>query len=350
VIIALLLLLVPQDAPPPVADSPRVEAYAGPLREGRLELATLSKQELHDEALALAERLAARAELAAEPEVERAEAWYAIGLARGRAGAFEPAVAGLRTARGLAGSDGLGLDALYGSGTFLLRKAELARLEVPEIRERLGLPPLAAQPPGAAPGGPPIPQGPAQEAPDPLRIAREAYVAARAELVERWRGDPRDADTRANLELAVRRLRELDELRREREEQEKQQEQQDPQKDPEQQQDPKQQDPKQDPEDPPKQDPKQQDPQQQQDPQEPEDQKGDEPKDEPGEEQDPQEPEESSGDPRDRPGSAKPREEMTMTPEEIQRLLDQLRAIEERAEEVRAMLRERRRVPVKKDW
>jgi hypothetical protein len=39
-----------------------------------------------------------------------------------------------------------------------------------------------------------------------------------------------------------------------------------------------------------------------------------------------------------------------MTPEEVQRLLDQLSAIDAQALQVQKALRERRKTPVKKDW
>jgi len=43
-------------------------------------------------------------------------------------------------------------------------------------------------------------------------------------------------------------------------------------------------------------------------------------------------------------------EERVLSREEVQRLLDQLQEIEEQARAVRALLRERRRIPVEKDW
>ena len=54
--------------------------------------------------------------------------------------------------------------------------------------------------------------------------ARKAYLLARGHFVERLTLDPEDPDTRANTELVIRRLRELDEIERAREEQEQQEE------------------------------------------------------------------------------------------------------------------------------
>lgn len=324
---------------PPAAEArteAKLEPFAGTLRAGRLELAQLAKQEHHEEARLLGERLLAKPDFELAPETERAETLYAIGVAAGLADDIERAVESFHRSRGLAGSSELGRDAAYNAGTHLLRGAEALRLQIPEIREKLELPPLPqpAQPPFAPSGA-----GQAPKAPDALAIAREAYVVSRGELATCWREAPGDADVRANLELVQRRLRELDELQRQREEEQQQQEQQ--KQDPNSQKNPgddsqSKPDDKQDPSKDPQQDP--QKPQDSQDPS-----------------KDPQQPKKPEDQPKQdsQQQDAQPdkaREEMLMTPEEMQRLLDQLKSIEDQARQVEALLRERRRTPVKKDW
>ncbi|MCY3003689.1 MAG: hypothetical protein NTV21_17975 [Planctomycetota bacterium] len=332
--------VAPQPEPAPKA---AVQPFAGTLREGRLELARLSKAEKHEEARALAAALAAKPDFDAQPEAERAELLYAIGVAHGRALQIPEAVESFHRARGLAGSSELGRAAAYNAGTYLLLGAEQVREQIPEIRDKLKLPPLdpAQSPALAAPGG----AGAGEEAPDPLEIARQAYLAARLELLAAWRGDSASSDVRANLELCVRRLRELDELERKREEQ--QQEQQNEKQDPNQKQDPQEGDQQQDKD---KQDPQQQD--QKQDPKDPQqdDANKDGEKNEP-KPQDEKKPDESE--PKKDPGAqadeAK-KEERPLSAEEMQRLLQQLQQIDEKAKEIEALLRDRRRQPVKKDW
>jgi hypothetical protein len=194
----------PATAPEP-APKPSVPPFAGTLREGRLELARLSKAEQHEAALAFVASLRAKPEFEAAPESERAELLYAIGVAHGRALQIPEAVESFHLARGLAGSSELGRAAAFNAGTYLLLGAEQVREQIPEIREKLELPPL-----DPAQGGAPAAAGGGEQAPDPLEIARQAYLAARAELLSAWRGDNASPDVRANLELCVRRLRELD--------------------------------------------------------------------------------------------------------------------------------------------
>lgn len=326
---------------PAQLEASKVVAFAGTLRAGRLELAQLSKRGEHAAARELSAALLAKPDFDAQPELERAEALYAIGLAHGRAREIPEAVEHFHRATGLAGSGELGRAAAYNAATFLLQGAESLRAQVPEIREKLGLPPLEPDPSAAAPGDA------GAQAPDPLAIAREAYIYARKELATALRSERLAEDVRANLELCVRRLRELDSIERKREEeQQEQKDQQDPQKGENQKQDPSQDsqpkedsEPKDDPE--PKDDSEQQQDSQQQDPdqqqeQPPQDSKTEqqEPKDEPAKEA--------------QPDSAQ--EERPLSPEEMQRLLQQLQQIDEKAKAVEAMLRERRRQPVKRDW
>ena len=350
-LLVFLLLLQAPAAPTQVAPLPEgaakstVQPYAGSLREGRLELARLSKAEQHEEARALAAALAAKPDFDAQPEAERAEVLYAIGVVHGRALQVPEAVESFHRARGLAGSSELGRAAAYNAGTYLLFGAEQVREQIPEIREKLKLPPLdpAQSPALAAPGGA---QGD-EQAPDPLEVARQAYMAARSELLGAWRGDSASADVRANLELCLRRLRELDELERQREEE--QQEQQNEKQQQDQKQDPQQGDQQQEKD---KQDPSQQQDPEQKDPQDP--QQDDESKD--GEKNEPKpedqkQPEES--DPKKDPGAQadeSKEEQRPLSAEEMQRLLQQLQQIDEKAKEIEALLRDRRRQPVKKDW
>lgn len=340
----LLLLVLSQAAPAPSApqgaaavppaESPKVLAYPGTLRAGRLELAQLSKRGEHDAARDLAALLLAKPDFDAQPELERAEALYAIGLARGRAREIPEAVEHLHRATGLAGSGELGRAAAYNAATFLLQGAESLRAQIPEIREKLGLPPLEPDPAAAAPGAS------GAEAPDPLAVAREAYLYARKELTLALRSERLAEDVRANLELCVRRLRELDSIEREREEEQQQQQDQQDKQD-QQQGENQQQDPSKDSDS--KQDPQQPEDSQQQDPGERKDEPQDEPQPEP-EPKDSQEAESKEAQPQGE------QEERPLSPEEMQRLLQQLQQIDEKAKAVEAMLRERRRQPVKRDW
>lgn len=338
------------------APPPAVAPYAGTVREGRAELQRLAESAKHEEAAALAESVFAKPEFSRESEAERAEFWFATGVARGAAMAYEEAVEASHAARGLAGSSGLGQASAYNAGTFRLMRAEQLRLEIPEIREKLELPPLNAAPTTGSLGGAPTTTGTAQggEAPDALQIARGAYLLARADLVERWRADPSHADTRANLELVQRRLRELDELESEREKQQQENQDQQKQQDPNQQKDPNQdpqQNQKQDPNQDPQQDPSQQEPpkddSEQQEPKDPK-------QDQEQEQQQPKPDEDSkqSEDPESKDGAdaAQPQDERTLTPEEVQRLMQQLDKIDDQARQVQAALRRARRTPVKKDW
>lgn len=335
----------PLPPPAPVAQAQAqpnvepVEPWLGTLSAARAQLQRLSNDGEHDSAIALGSRMLAMPSWSEIAEERRAAALFDLGVALGSARAVEPAAEAFHKARGLAGSAQLGLDAIYDAGTYRLQGAEELRLAIPELREKLGLPPL---PQAAAPNaGVPIPGVPMpgaqpapEEQPDPIAIARQAYLAARSDLVDRWRCDTRDRDTRANLELVQRRLRELDELEKQRDEQQQQQQdQQQDQKQNEQQKD--QQDPKQDPQ---KSDQEQQDPQDPKDDEQQQDQQQPKPED-----QEKQDQKQAQPDPKDM-------QDVKLSPEEVMRLLDQLQKIEEQAEQVRAQLRERRRVPVKKDW
>ena len=287
------------------------------------------------------------------PEPHRAELHFARGVVLMRRGK-QAADGSLRdesateylAARALAGPGELREDSVYNLGVGFLEEAEGVRLEIPEVREKLGLPALPpTQPPAPPQGAPAAPPAPEEEPPDPLELARGFYLSAREHFVERLRLDWRDEDTRANVELIQRRLKELDEIERQREEQEQEQESEenDPNQESEQSEDGENSD---------QQD--EQDPDQQEEPQdsEPEESENSEEEEEPAEEK-PEEPHEeegeSEGEEKEPQQPAEPQERL-LTREEVQRLLEQLEKIEEEAEKVEAQLRDKRKVPVRRDW
>ena len=265
------------------------------------------------------------------------------------------ASADFETSRALAGPGELRLSATYDLGTSALMRAELWRLEIPEIAQAAGQQAPAA--PGAA-------GNPEEEAPDPLEEARSAYLQAKASLILRLRSDWRDADTRANLEWIQRRLRELKEIEEQRKKEEQEKEQ-----DPDQQQDDQDggdgqdgepgdegedqnQDPK-DPEDP--KDPK--DPGDEGD-ESPEDQEGGEDPESEQEPQDDGEPEQegqeqrpdSEADGGEAQSSGQQPAERVMTREEVIRLLDKLADLEAEAQTLKDAQVKSQTVRVDRDW
>ena len=358
------LLPLPQGAPVPAdaapADAPAVPA-AERLREvpGRMR-ALAERLGAGDAALALslADQLLAEAEELALPERTRAELHFARGLALAALAEEGAAVQGgedlpgtdrlaatdaFQSARALAGPGALRLDATYDAGTVHLLEAERLRATIPEIAGAAGAPPPLPPPSGSS-------GAPAAQPPDPLPLARAAYLAARAVRVERLRADWRDPDTRANLELVQRRLRELDALEEERRQQQQEQQQQDPGQQGE------------DAEQPPEGEDGEEQPQEGE-PSEGEPKDGDEPR-EPQEgadpeerEPQPQEPSESEPGPETAEAPADPQPakgevdaERHLTREEVLRLLDRLQDLEQEAQSLRAALREARRIPVERDW
>jgi Ca-activated chloride channel family protein len=334
-----------QESPAPPAP------LAGDLRAGVAELRRLVLAEEHtraDElALALGARLEAERErVRAEGEHELARAYYDLGLAHARRERSGLAVASFRSARALAGPTALRRDSGYNAGTAQLQAAEAL---LPGAR-------AAAQ--GANLGPPSAPAAP-EAPPDPLAQALSAYAAARTELALRLREDSRDVDTRANLELCQKRIRELERLEQERQQQQQQQQQQDSQAGQQGEQDPSQSKPQGsekpqeqqgDRQQPPGQEPPKQD--QQQPPQEapPQDARQEQP---PQGEQQPK-PDDSEPDPTpgekqtgQRAAGGEPRE---LTKEEVLQLLDQLAEIEREGRAVRAALRRHAKKPVEKDW
>lgn len=261
------------------------------------------------------------------PESERAQVLIERGLVSLAPEERPMAEHDFGRALAVAPSGELRAAAAYDLALLPLLEGEEWRAQIPELG---GTPPPAAPPAnGAAP----------EEPPDPLERAKAAYLEARARFIERLKLDWRDADTRANVELIQRRLRELAEIEQQREEQQQQQEQQDQQQDGEENQD--QQD----------QDSEQQDEQQQPEDgeQEPQDgEQGDE-QEEPDEPQDGEEsPEESEGE-EQREQQAEP-QEVHLSQEELQRLLNRLAEHEKQAEALREMQRERGSRGVDKDW
>ncbi|MAG62448.1 hypothetical protein CMO84_02890 [Candidatus Woesearchaeota archaeon] len=255
---------------------------------------------------------------------DRALVRYQRGLILVNKGDLAGAMEDLGLARSLGGAGSVRRDAVYALGTLDLMVGEVLRQQIPEIS---GAPPT---PP------PPTADGQAEEAPDPLVVARTAYSQARTHLIERLRLDWRDEDSRANMELIQRRLRELDEIERQREEQS--QEPEDNQEG--------------EPSDEEQEGGESQDSDQESEPEDP----NEDPNEDPSEESESEEPEES-GDPQEQDSEdgeeseaqAEP-EELQLTQEELERLLRILRDHEEEGERLREALLRQRRVQVEKDW
>jgi len=376
---ALLLLALLQAAPTPArapAPAPVVEPWKGSLAEGLAEMERLSAAGKTDESLAVAESLLApdaferwRASATAQPgwkrtaveaagplfgafgfaarsDAERATVHHARGVVLAAAEGQRTAAAdAFERARALAGPGELRLDATYDAGWTWLAEGEAQRAKLPEIS---GSAPSAPAPGGTPPAGAAPATGAAPPEPDPLPLARAAYLQASERFVDRVKLDPSDADTRANLELVHRRLRELAEIQKKREEEKKKQEQQ--QKD----QEKKDQDSKDQQKDGEKKDdeknPDSKPQEKKDDKKDPADPKPDAkpPKDQ---ESPPQQPEQPT-DPKDPKKASKPKagQEELLTREEVMRLLDILKDREEEGKKILEQLRAARRVSVKKDW
>lgn len=356
-----LALVFAAQAPPSSTPAAPVPAAASPAstpaidrrgaREVLLDVRRDLQAERFDDALRSCDSLVARADA---PAALRGEVEFHRGLVLERQGDRPAAATAFARAGGLCAPGPLRLAAWYDAGTVELGIAEELFLRIPEVRKARGMPALPAPSatgasgpttagtpgPGAAPGAaaPSASQDPNAD----LDQASDAYRVAQTSLVLRLRAERGDEDTRANLELIRRRLRQLDELRRQREEQ-KPEPKEDPQsqdsKDGEPPKDSKDgeppKDPKDEPQDPSKQDPKPSEPPKPTDPK-------DEAKPEDAKESKPE-----SSAPQD---PAQPGEERELSKEEVLRLLDQLQAIEQEARELEAKIRARRRAPVEKDW
>ena len=348
---------------------PQVEPYAGRYSEGMHELMRLARAQEFEPALELADallspnafsRFRTKAESwshgVSEPlfskldaplawlgfeamtPAQRGEVQYAKGLIHGGAGHFQAATDALQLARAETGPGETRLDAIYALGTLKLLAGEAIRSTIPEIA---GQAPGAAGAPGQAgpagmtPMAGPAAGAPGEDGPDPIELARAAYTLAKDHFVERLRAEWRDADTRANLELCLRRLKELDEIERKRQEEEDQQKQQQEQDQDQQKQD------KQDSEDKPEPDDKK-DEQQQEDKDKQEEPESQDQQDS----QDQQTDEEKQDDAEQR---QKPKE-LNLTEEEMKRLFDHLKELEQERDEKTRRLREWRRVPVRRDY
>jgi Ca-activated chloride channel homolog len=325
-----------------------------------------------EEAAQAAHAILAHADALALGETERARAHFALGvIAATRAlakPAPEPAEAeAMRTAaseafsaaRALAGPGELRNDATYDLGVLELLHAEEVRAKIPEISGQPAAPPMAAPPgvPGATtPGAPPVPP------PDPLPEARKLYESARGWLVERLRLEWRDEDTRANLELVQRRLRELDEIEKKREQEKKDQDKDqkqdgDQSKDDEKDKDEK--DEEQDKKDAEKKDGKDGEKKDPKEGEEPEDEPPPDPKDGEGDKEKKEEPKPSEKEPPPKDGEApepkpgQPKEapdERVLTREQVMQLLDKLSDLEKQQKALEAALRARKRAAAKRDW
>lgn len=301
--------------------------------------------------------LAAELAAAGFPESARARVELALGVIRAARAEVESDAAradevlqaareNLLAARALAGPGSLRLDAIYDLGTLELQRGERWRAQLPEVSGQPPAPPAMAPPPaGGPPDGPPPP--------DPLKEARRQYLEARGWFAERVRADGGDADTRANLELLMRRLRELERIEKEREEQQQEQEQQQDQQDKQEQKDQDSQDKQEqkDPKDQDQKDPK--DPQQEQQKDQQDPQQQDEPKD-PQEQSEPEEQEPQESEPREdakpeEPKPAQPSEERVLTREEVMQLLDRLGELEKQQKALEAALRAKRN-KARRDW
>jgi hypothetical protein len=288
----------------------------------------------------------------AEP-AQRAAVHYAKGVVLSRAGRRAECESAFESARSLAGPGDLRLDAIYNLGASQLMEGEAQRAQIPELGGKPSAAPSApsasgasnAPGPGAASGAPP---------PDPLELARAAYLRARDHFSERLQSDWRDADTRANVELVARRLKELSDIQKKRDEQKKQQEQQQKQdskdkdkqsKDDKSKDAQKKDQEKQDSKDKADQDKQQQDEKKNdgQDQKKPDEKKPDEkPQDQKNAENDKDKSAQDA-----QTGDEK---EQKLTKEQMIQLFDRLNQIEEKAKQMQAQIRRARAAKVKRDW
>lgn len=316
----------------------------------------------------------ARAELAFARGLVMARGAGAEGAGTGdgsRAELIEGAVRAFETARSLGGAPRA--EAVEALGTLQLAAAEALRMQIPE----LGLAPA----PGSGAGA-----DAEEDGPDPIETARAAYLGARAHHVEALRLGLDSASLEANVDLCIRRLRELDALEQQRQEQQdrssegeddekkdgddsgeeeskdpkdgdpedQQNEEKDPSKDSsesESEEDPSK---SQDPEDEPSKDESRREPEEDPsaDPESSEDESADDDRD--LEQADPEDaPRPENETPSDRQPEAPPEsqiEETRMTAEELKRLLEASREYQEQGEKQRMRLRRLRRIPAKRDW
>jgi hypothetical protein len=277
---------------------------------------------------------------------EKAHLQYTLGVVALAEEDAKTAKRKFETTTAKAGPGTLRAAASYNISTLALFSGEAWRAQMPEF---------GGQPPAPGPVAPPAPGAPPadpKEPPDPLEEARAAYLAAKAGYIQRLRLDWNDADTRANMELVMRRLRELDEIERQREEEE-QEEQNDENEDEEsedsesEKDDKEKQDPSEDQsESDPSDDQENSDQDEEQQPENPE---PEEPSEE-DQEQDPSEEEQEGEDQQEAEEQpSEPQQEVFLTKEEVQRLLDRLKEHEEQGQELRERKRRAKR-PTARDW
>ena len=270
----------------------------------------------------------------------------------------------LAAALELSGSGEVGARAAYDLGALRCRAAE--RLFRAGVSQAM----LQGPAPDPSQGAPSFPPDSPQR--QLLEASADGFRAARAVLAERLRLDATHDDTRANLEWAQRRLREIERALREEPEQEpppEEQQQHDEQQPQEQEQQESEDSQESSGEGEPQQEPSEE-PQEQQPSEEPSAEQESAPEEQPGEEegegqQDEQAPGEEEGENQTEPqGDAEqeaaqdeqaqeqPSAEPTveLSDEEIARLLDRLQQIEAAREELERRLARIRRVPVERDW
>lgn len=270
---------------------------------------------------------------AAEPEpeprwsdVEAAHLWFARAIAAEGLGLGEAAIEDFEFAAGLTELPALRRFALANAGALALVRAEARRAELQQ---------------------PAVPDAGGAEDQDPIEEQRELYFDARTRLLAAWRADPANADVRANLELCVRRLRELD---AEEEQQEQQDQQSDEGDESEESEESDNSEESEESEEESQDEPEGSEPDE---PQEPEDTGEQEPEGEPetSDEQLDQEPEvteESLEEPELEP---QPLEDVgELSDEEFARLLDRLQELEQARAELRRRLTKSRREPTDRDW
>ena len=152
-------------------------------------------------------------------DLERAHLRYAKGIVLDRLGEIAPALIEFQAAAALAGPGEIRTRGLYNRGTIQLLATEAKRdgfIEESKAQAGGGAP---------VPPPPPLPGAPDEEPENPIEVLREGYGKARDFLLEHMKLDSSHVDTRANLELIVRRMRELDFIEEQQEDQEQDQEQ-----------------------------------------------------------------------------------------------------------------------------
>lgn len=292
----------------------------------------------------------------------RAEVEYARGLTLLMSmsdPALEPEVAAKRSGDAIAAlgkaraeGGGAGLDAIHVMAGLELMAGEAVRQTLPEISGGQGMP---AAP--AAPGDSP------KDDSDPLEVARAHYLGARAQLAERLTFGTGDPDAAANMELCIRRLRELDDIERQREEQKQEQEDQekqdgDPSEDESKDEKESSEDEASDENEPESGDESEDDQEQEEpnpedaEPEDPEekDPEEDESKDAENPEDEPEVPEDAEADDAEAKENMKESTEEHITLEELKQRIQKMHEHEERGEELKRVLRMKRKVPTEKDW